>query len=74
MAESINEREYMETDQGIECQCCYGEFAFENMAQCSTGEHLFCVACLQSYAKESVYGQGGVRSHSDKKLLHLMKE
>ena len=60
LAESLNEREYLESGEGIECQCCYGEFAFENMAQCATGEHLFCVSCLQNYAKESVYGQGRV--------------
>ena len=46
-------------DQLIECNCCYGDFQFIRMVQCLDG-HLFCRGCIESYTRESVYGQGKV--------------
>ncbi|XP_059177812.1 E3 ubiquitin-protein ligase RNF216-like [Physella acuta] len=43
--------------QTIECVCCFGYCEFETMAQCMEG-HLVCVDCLNSYAKEMVFGTG----------------
>ena len=59
MALGINEQEYEETGQMIECGCCFGEYPFESMIQCYDG-HLFCQSCLHQYAKESVFGHGKV--------------
>jgi len=59
IALELNENEYKETSQLIECGCCYDEVPFDNMVQCYEG-HLFCQQCLQRYAKEAVFGSGKV--------------
>jgi hypothetical protein len=60
-AEKLNEE--MATAEGslMECGCCYGEYAFEALVQCSEG-HLFCKQCLQRYCEQTVFGKFPVRT------------
>lgn len=44
-----------ETGDTVECTCCYGDYAFEEMVSCKEG-HLFCVDCLRRYTEERVFG------------------
>ncbi|KAK9325258.1 hypothetical protein V1517DRAFT_315180 [Lipomyces orientalis] len=60
VARQANEQEYEDEGQLIECECCFGDYAWEDMACCSEG-HFFCRGCLTSSVKEGLYGQGGLR-------------
>ncbi|ORY98732.1 hypothetical protein BCR43DRAFT_436425 [Syncephalastrum racemosum] len=61
LARQINEDEYTKENQLITCNCCYGDFAFEQLAFCSEGEHTFCHDCITHYISEGLFGQGSLR-------------
>lgn len=57
MALKLNEEIAIEEGTLIECGCCYSEYCFEQMAQCSEG-HLFCKECISRYVENTVFGEG----------------
>ncbi|KAL0579960.1 hypothetical protein V5O48_002044 [Marasmius crinis-equi] len=58
LAEQLNEQEYEDNGDGIECGCCFTTYAFDKMVQCEDG-HLFCTECMVSYA-ENLLGSHNV--------------
>jgi len=40
-----------------ECQCCYSDTTFEQMAFCTTGEHIVCFHCIWHAVSEALFGQ-----------------
>ena len=45
-----------QVENELTCECCYGDYPFEDMVSCSEGNHLFCGNCVKDYAKEQLYG------------------
>lgn len=39
--------------EGVECGCCFAEYAFDFMVQCPDA-HLFCKTCAKRNAEEAV--------------------
>ncbi|KAF7305009.1 hypothetical protein MKEN_01215900 [Mycena kentingensis (nom. inval.)] len=48
-----------ECEDGLECACCFSDYAFEKMIQCPEG-HLFCTPCMTQYA-ETLLGSHDIR-------------
>ncbi|KAF8907296.1 hypothetical protein CPB84DRAFT_298608 [Gymnopilus junonius] len=62
---AANEDESLEEGTGIECQCCFAEYAFDKMVQCAEA-HLFCRDCVSQYASTKL----GEHNH----LINCMHE
>lgn len=57
----MNTTEYTHHQQLMTCLCCYSDYAFEELAFCSEGDHAFCHGCLIHYISEGLFGQGELR-------------
>lgn len=60
-ADKVNYTEYTENHQLMTCDCCYGDYTFEQLSFCTEGEHSFCHECLSHYITEGLFGQGALR-------------
>jgi hypothetical protein len=59
----------------LECSCCFGDYAFEEMVSCKNEGHLFCFDCLKRHASERVFGVGdlgGTKTVGDEIELKCM--
>ena len=54
----LNRAEAAATGSFLECQCCFGETTFEEIAFCTEAEHATCFECITRSLKEALYGQG----------------
>ncbi|KAF8243320.1 hypothetical protein K440DRAFT_664172 [Wilcoxina mikolae CBS 423.85] len=57
IAAQLNEAEHADANELLECQCCFGDYAWEETVVCTEG-HFFCHGCLIRSVQESIYGQG----------------
>ena len=53
----VARKKAQETGTTVDCTCCYGDYALEEMSSCNDG-HLFCLDCLRRYVEEKVFGTG----------------
>ena len=62
LANEINEINARNVDALYECECCCVQTTFEQMATCTTGEHVMCFRCIRAAASEALYGQSWSRN------------
>lgn len=58
----LNTQEATEAESLHDCECCYGSTTFEELAACTTGDHVVCFQCIKHCVSEAVYGQGWARN------------
>ncbi|KAL0137965.1 hypothetical protein V8B55DRAFT_1533700 [Mucor lusitanicus] len=64
LAQKINMIEYTDNQQLMTCDCCYGDYTFEQLSFCTEGDHAFCHDCINHYMSEGLFGQGALRGQS----------
>ena len=62
VASDMNEKEAKEADALYECECCFADVTFEQIATCSANLHIICYHCIQRTTSEALFGQGWGRS------------
>ncbi|KAA6415147.1 MAG: hypothetical protein FRX48_01900 [Lasallia pustulata] len=58
IAIEINEQQAEECEALHECECCFADTTFEQMATCTTNGHVICFRCLRHAVNEALFGQG----------------
>lgn len=62
LASDLNEKEAQAADAMYECECCFADVTFEQIATCSANSHIICYHCIQRTIHEALYGQGWGKS------------
>ena len=62
VALEVNEKEALDAQALHECQCCFSDIAFEEMAACTTSGHTICFRCLRGALSEALFGQSWGRN------------
>lgn len=62
LAIEVNEREAKSAQALQECECCFSDTTFEQMATCTTGGHIICFHCLRQAVSEAIFGQSWSRN------------
>ncbi|KAJ5143049.1 uncharacterized protein N7515_001836 [Penicillium bovifimosum] len=61
-ASELNEKEAKAVDALYECECCFADVTFEQIATCSANAHIICYHCIQRTVSEALFGQGWGKS------------
>lgn len=62
IAITLNEAEAMNAQAMYECQCCFSDTTFEQMATCTTSTHVICFSCIKNAVSEALFGQSWARN------------
>lgn len=62
LAIRTNEIEARNAEAVYECECCFHEATFEQIATCTSGGHICCFNCLCRAVNEALYGQSWNRN------------
>lgn len=62
LALELNEKEAKAVDALYECECCFADVTFEQIAVCSSNAHVICYHCIQRTTHEALFGQGWGKS------------
>lgn len=62
IAMTLNEAEAMDAQAMYECQCCFSDTTFEQMATCTTSAHVICFRCIKNAVTEALFGQSWGRN------------
>lgn len=62
LALELNEQEAKSVDALYECECCFADVTFEQIATCSANAHVICYLCIQRTIFEALFGQGWGKS------------
>lgn len=58
----LNEEQAQQAEALYECECCFSDTTFEQMATCDTGSHIICFRCIRQAVSEALFGQGWGRN------------
>jgi hypothetical protein len=61
-ASDLNEKQAQAVGALYECECCFADVTFEQIATCSTNTHIICYHCIQRTVYEALFGQGWGKS------------
>ena len=61
IAMTLNEAEAIDANAVYECQCCFSDTTFEQMATCTTDAHIICFRCIKNAVNEALFGQSWAR-------------
>lgn len=62
LAIEANEREARSAHAVYECECCFSDTTFEQMAACTFSAHIICFRCLCTAFSEALHGQSWERN------------
>lgn len=62
LAIEMNKLEAKNAQALLECECCFADTTFEQIATCTTGGHIICFRCLCQAVNEAIFGQSWSRN------------
>lgn len=62
VALAMNSTEAKNAGAIYECECCFSDTNFEQMATCTTGGHVICFRCIWHAVSEALFGQSWGRN------------